>query len=165
MQAAESTVTQQTHASEDAAPAAPSDSPPHGIRARLKHGALEALRRVTEKRRQIQIEQLRAGREKVISKLREIPDRMQKLANQMRLLLDLVDDYWQGRYRHVPWYSMGVAVLAALYFLSPNDLVPDYLPIVGQLDDVAAIAIALRVLRQDLRKYCEFRRLNPADYF
>jgi len=131
----------------------------------LKGRVLDAFGRFTRKRREARIEQLRAARGAVYEKLHEVPERMQKLVNQMRLLLDLVEDYWEGRYRRVPWYSLGVSVLAMLYFLSPSDVVPDWLPLVGQLDDVAAVAIALRLLRNDLRKYCEFRGLNPADYF
>lgn len=101
----------------------------------------------------------------MFDKLREIPDRMQKLTNQVRLMLDLVDDYWAGRYREVRWYSLALAVAAALYFLSPSDLIPDALPGVGHLDDMLVIALALRLLRRELAAYCRFKQLDPAEYF
>jgi uncharacterized membrane protein YkvA (DUF1232 family) len=134
-------------------------------RRRIKDRAVKALEHFTERRRELQLERLRASREAVLEKLREIPDRMQKLVNQIRLLLDLTDDYASGRYREVSWLSLGVAVVAALFFISPADVVPDWLPIVGQLDDMAAVAIALKVLKRDLIKYCQFRGLDPAEYF
>jgi len=85
--------------------------------------------------------------------------------NQIHLLLDLADDYASGRYRAVSWLALGVAVVAALFFLSPADVIPDWLPIVGQLDDLAAVAIALKVLKRDLIAYCRHRGLDPAEYF
>lgn len=44
--------------------------------------------------------------------------------------------------RHVD-PRMIVAVLAGLYGLSPIDGIPDFLPVIGQLDDVGVIVIAL----------------------
>lgn len=132
---------------------------------RIKHRAALALEHLTERRRALQLARLRASREALHAKLSEIPDRMQKLVNQVRLLLDLADDYATGRYRAVSWLSLGVAVVAALFFLSPADVIPDWIPVVGQLDDMAAIAIALKVLKRDMIKYCRFRGLDPAEYF
>ncbi len=126
---------------------------------------LEVLRRATRNLRHRQLDRLHESRQMVFEKLREIPDRMQKLTNRVRLLLDLVDDYWAGRYRRVRWYTLAVAVAAALYFISPTDLIPDAIPGIGQLDDVLAVAIALRLIRADLVAYCEFRDLDPTDYF
>jgi uncharacterized membrane protein YkvA (DUF1232 family) len=132
---------------------------------RIRDRAGKTLEHFTKRRRALQLERLRMSREAVLNKLQEIPDRMQKLVNQIRLLLDLADDYASGRYRAVSWLALGVAVVAALFFLSPADVVPDWLPIVGQLDDVAAVAIALKVLQRDLIKYCRYRGLDPAEYF
>jgi uncharacterized membrane protein YkvA (DUF1232 family) len=126
---------------------------------------LAILRRATRNLRHRQLDRLHESRQMVFEKLREIPDRMQKLTNRVRLLLDLVDDYWAGRYRRVRWYTLAVAVAAALYFISPTDLIPDAIPGIGQLDDVLAVAIALRLIRADLVAYCEFRGLDPAEYF
>jgi uncharacterized membrane protein YkvA (DUF1232 family) len=131
----------------------------------LRDRALHAAQHFTEKRRARQLERLQASRQAITDKLREVPNRMQKLVDQMRLLLDLVDDYASGNYRGVSWYSLGVAVLAVLYFLSPGDLVPDWFPVVGQFDDLAAVAIALHLVRRDLQRYAEFKRLDPQRYF
>jgi len=132
---------------------------------RERRRALSLLRRITSHVRHNQLERLRGQRQAVVDKLREIPDRMQKLTNQVRLMLELVDDYWEGRYREVRWYSLGIAVAAALYFLSPSDLIPDTLPGIGHLDDVLVMALALRLLKRELTAYCRYKGLDPSQYF
>ncbi len=126
---------------------------------------LRVLARLTANIRKAQLARLHKSREAVFEKAREIPDRMQQLTNQVRLLLDLVDDYLAGRYRKVRWYSLAIAVAAALYFISPSDLIPDTLPGIGQLDDLLIMAVALRLLRKELNAYARSKGLDPADYF
>jgi uncharacterized membrane protein YkvA (DUF1232 family) len=46
----------------------------------------------------------------------------------------------------VAWWRKGVLVLAIVYLASPIDLVPDFIPIAGQVDDVIVMALALRVV-------------------
>ena len=44
----------------------------------------------------------------------------------------------------VPRRRKALLVLAALYLASPIDLVPDFIPVVGQLDDAVVLALVLR---------------------
>jgi uncharacterized membrane protein YkvA (DUF1232 family) len=55
-----------------------------------------------------------------------------------RLILRLMQD---GR---VPtWLKVGVPLLVALYFLSPVDLIPDFILGLGQLDDIGVILLGM----------------------
>lgn len=45
-----------------------------------------------------------------------------------------------------------VALLAILYVISPIDLIPDVLPILGWLDDLGVIALALQAWNQNQRQ-------------
>ena len=125
----------------------------------------ELLRKATYRFRIAQLGKLLASRSEAASKLKEVPERMQRLTNQVRLLFELFDDVWTGRYRKVRWHALAVAVAAALYFVHPADLIPDALPILGQLDDVLMLALAIRVLRRELQEYLVWREMDPADYF
>ena len=44
----------------------------------------------------------------------------------------------------VPWQAKAAVVLAGLWVLSPLDLLPEFLPMIGPLDDVVVVALALR---------------------
>ena len=46
--------------------------------------------------------------------------------------------------RRVPWQAKAAVVLAGLWVLSPIDLLPEFLPFIGPLDDVVVVALALR---------------------
>lgn len=103
------------------------------------------------------------------SSLREsmsaVPERLQRVAQQSRLVLELLDDVRSGTYRDLSWYSVPVAAAALLYTVSPADVVPDAIPFIGALDDVALLALAVRLLRQDLRAYCRFKGYPESQYF
>jgi uncharacterized membrane protein YkvA (DUF1232 family) len=43
----------------------------------------------------------------------------------------------------VPWYAKALAVVVAGYALSPIDLIPDFIPVVGYLDDVVLVPIGI----------------------
>ena len=49
-----------------------------------------------------------------------------------------------GRNPRVPRRAKVVIVLAGLWLLSPIDLLPEFLPVIGPLDDVVVVALALR---------------------
>jgi uncharacterized membrane protein YkvA (DUF1232 family) len=44
----------------------------------------------------------------------------------------------------VPWQARAAVVLAGLWVLSPIDLLPEFLPVIGPLDDLVVVALALR---------------------
>jgi uncharacterized membrane protein YkvA (DUF1232 family) len=56
-------------------------------------------------------------------------------------------------YRQIPYTIIAAAVFALLYVFNPFDLIPDVLPVIGQLDDVAVMSASLMLVEQDLLKY------------
>jgi len=63
---------------------------------------------------------------------------------------DVVALYLAARDPRVPWYAKVVAACVAAYALSPIDLIPDFIPVLGYLDDVIlvplGIALAIRLI-------------------
>jgi len=101
----------------------------------------------------------------VSESLAGVPRRIHKAGNQAQLVLELIDDARAGSYRELPWHTLLIASAAALYALSPADLIPDAIPVLGVLDDALVLAVATRVVREDLRRYCRFKGYTEADFF
>lgn len=107
----------------------------------------------------------RIGKGTVSETLHRVPRRMRKVANQTELVLELIDDFRSGVYREVPWHTVAIASAGVLYAVSPADVVPDAIPFLGALDDLAVTAIAIRLVQKDLRRYCRFKGYAEEDYF
>jgi uncharacterized membrane protein YkvA (DUF1232 family) len=52
---------------------------------------------------------------------------------------DVLALYLAARDPRVPWYAKAVAACMAAYALSPIDLIPDVIPILGYLDDLVLV--------------------------
>jgi uncharacterized membrane protein YkvA (DUF1232 family) len=105
--------------------------------------------------------------ENVLDKSEELRKRFEsggplgKFVYDFKLLIAVVRDYWKGRYRKIPFWTVAAIVAALLYVLNPFDLIPDFIPIVGQIDDAAVIAACLLMVRQDLHRYKKWKIANP----
>ena len=62
--------------------------------------------------------------------------------------------YLAARDPRTPWYAKAVAIAVAAYALSPIDLIPDFIPLLGYLDDLIivplGIALVVRMIPPDL---------------
>lgn len=86
-----------------------------------------------------------------------------ELLFQARRLLALVKAYWRGEYRAVPRYTIAAVVAAFLYVLTPLDLLPDFIPFVGLLDDALMLSLCLRWVGNDLQAFEDWR-LSRGDW-
>jgi uncharacterized membrane protein YkvA (DUF1232 family) len=51
--------------------------------------------------------------------------------------------YLAARDPRVPWPAKAVAALTVAYALSPIDLIPDFIPVIGYLDDLVLVPLGL----------------------
>src|SRR5712672_764845 len=51
--------------------------------------------------------------------------------------------YLASRDPRVPWYAKAVAIAVAAYALSPIDLIPDFIPVIGYLDDLIIVPLGI----------------------
>ena len=58
---------------------------------------------------------------------------------------DVLALYLVGRDPRAPWYVKALAVATAAYALSPIDLIPDFIPVLGYLDDLVLVPLAIVV--------------------
>jgi uncharacterized membrane protein YkvA (DUF1232 family) len=74
-----------------------------------------------------------------------------------KLLIAIIKDYWSGAYRQVPYGTIAAIVFTLLYVFNPLDLIPDVLPIIGQIDDATVVAGCLLFVEQDLQAYKQWK--------
>ncbi len=86
-------------------------------------------------------------------KIAEHSDEIGQIRTDLPVLLRLVRAWVGGEYRRVPLKAIVLIVAAVLYFLNPLDLIPDFIPVVGYLDDAAVLGYVLRTLHAEVEHY------------
>ena len=92
-------------------------------------------------------------------KLRVIP-RIGDLLGDVPLLISLVRHYIKKDYTKLPLGSLISIMAALIYVFSPFDFIPDLIPGIGYLDDAAVIALAVKLVGEDLEDYRKWRIEN-----
>ncbi|MEQ8345931.1 MAG: YkvA family protein [Sneathiellaceae bacterium] len=70
-----------------------------------------------------------------------------QLRNWARVLKrDVHALYLASRDPRVPWYAKALAVLVVGYALSPVDLIPDFIPVLGLLDDLIVVPLGIMLV-------------------
>ena len=68
-------------------------------------------------------------------------DHLKSWANTIKR--DVLALYLAGRDPRVPWHVKLLAAVTAAYALSPIDLIPDFIPVLGYLDDIIILPVAI----------------------
>ena len=81
------------------------------------------------------------------------PKGLADMWEDIKLIISLLKDYTSGQYRDIRWKSIAIVAAAVVYFISPIDAIPDFIPGLGYLDDAAVIAYALYAVKDDFANY------------
>lgn len=71
--------------------------------------------------------------------------------------IHLVKDFVSKKYSIIPIGAVIAIISALVYVLLPIDLISDYIPLVGYLDDAAVVGACLKLVDSDVKKYIEWK--------
>jgi len=95
---------------------------------------------------------------KLLKKIGTLPV-ISKIVDDVTTTIELVGDSTAGRYQ-VPKNIIISALGGILYIVSPIDLIPDFIPVVGWFDDVSVFMLILELgLATELNKYRKWKEL------
>ena len=82
---------------------------------------------------------------------------LKKYTELAKMMVGMISDFRKGEYKEVPWFSIAAIGFVLLYVLNPWDILPDFIPGVGYVDDFAVFTVILRFLQTDLHKYLDWK--------
>ena len=94
--------------------------------------------------------------EDVVSKAYKNKNQLKNIWASLMSLCRMMRAWAKGEYKSLPWKTVVMALAAALYFLDPLDLVPDFIPGVGYLDDAVVLGFVIRSIQTDLGKFLDW---------
>lgn len=93
------------------------------------------------------------GKEDEIKKLFTRVKALAKYFNDLCEIFELLRDRIAGTYTETPWRTIAALTGALIYVVSPIDLILDFIPGIGFLDDAIVIGLAIKLAQPDLAKY------------
>lgn len=82
---------------------------------------------------------------------------LQKYSELAKVMYGMLKDYRKGVYTKVPWFTIATIAFSFLYILNPLDIIPDFIPGLGYIDDMAVITFGLRFIESDLHNYLDWK--------
>ena len=81
----------------------------------------------------------------------------------LQTMFRLIKASVSGEYTGVPTSTVAAAVAVLIYFISPIDLIPDFIPVLGLLDDVALVAWFSTTLKHEMDRFQEWELTRPTE--
>lgn len=78
-----------------------------------------------------------------------------------RLKRDVITLWFAYQHPDTPWYAKAIGVFVVAYALSPIDLIPDFIPVLGYVDDIlllpGLIWLAVRLIPANVIALCRHK--------
>jgi len=87
---------------------------------------------------------------------------IEAIYESLMLLFGIGRDWSNGSYKGVPKGSIIIIIIGLIYFLSPIDLIPDFIPVAGLVDDAFVLGLVINQVKSDLDKYRVWKLNNQS---
>ncbi len=91
-----------------------------------------------------------------IRRLQSDQESMKDLKNRVTTLNRMIRAYISGEYKRIPWKSLLLITSGIVYFVSPIDLIPDFIPFAGFLDDITILLWVFSAVKGDIEEFEEW---------
>jgi len=98
------------------------------------------------------------GKESTAERLSKKAGFLSKYWDDIKTSFSLIRDWFNGSYDKIPGRMIASLAGALIYFISPVDLVPDWIPLAGLIDDAAILAAVFKLSEADLKNYRKWLR-------
>lgn len=95
--------------------------------------------------------------------LAEVKQQIDKLGNdthsqsafvqQLQLIVRMVRAHFRGSYRAFSASTLLSLVFGLIYFITPIDLIPDFIPALGLTDDISLVYFILKGMTEDIKRF------------
>ncbi len=92
-------------------------------------------------------------------KLKKSSPVLKQILKNVRELYSLFNDTIKGKYKLHP-ITLGMIGGGLLYFMIPTDLIPDFIPFIGLLDDLAVLTTVINSIQQELDEYQNWKKIK-----
>lgn len=101
--------------------------------------------------------------DEVFLKIGETTESFYKTQDNVIALTRMMRAWIKGDYKNVSTKSIISVVAALIYFVNPLDLIPDFIPIIGQIDDIFILGYLIQTLNKEIERFMAWEKENDLD--
>lgn len=98
--------------------------------------------------------------EEAVKKMQTHSEALGGIIDDLQVIFRLVRTWVKGDYKEVAKQSLIILVAAVVYFLMPVDAIPDVIPVIGLMDDVTVIGLALAAVKAEIDRFREWENMR-----
>ncbi|MFT5640194.1 MAG: uncharacterized membrane protein YkvA (DUF1232 family) [Cyclobacteriaceae bacterium] len=96
-----------------------------------------------------------SAKEKIV-KIKDDEEERGTFIKQLNLVLRMIKAYFNGDYRSFSYQTIVMFVFSLVYFITPIDLIPDFIPALGLTDDLSILYMVIKSAAIDIERYQEW---------
>lgn len=102
-------------------------------------------------------------REKVLNKEEKLNSKFSTIEKlkpyweDFKTIFSMIKDWVTGKYKQAPFTTIASLAGVLIYVLSPIDLMADFIPLLGYVDDAAILGLAIKLAAADIEKYRQWK--------
>lgn len=102
---------------------------------------------------------LQAGKDR-LDKLSTDDNEKKTLVGKVQMVIRMIKAHISGEYRSFSLQSIFLLVFALIYFITPMDLLPDFIPAIGFTDDLSILLFILKSIESDIEGFREWESID-----
>ena len=88
---------------------------------------------------------------------------IKKVIEKVKVLVEMLGAYVKGEYKKIPKKTLILLVAALIYLVNPFDLIPDFIPGIGYVDDAGVIIFVFQSIYEDIQKFEKWKESKASD--
>lgn len=96
--------------------------------------------------------------DEVFLKAGELSEFLYHLQDDILALVRMTRAWLKGDYKNISTHAIIAVIAALIYFVNPIDLIPDFIPVIGQLDDVFILGLLVKTLNKEIERFMAWEK-------
>lgn len=96
--------------------------------------------------------------DEVFLKIGESTEYFYKFQDSLIALAKMTQLWLKGDYKNISTKSIIAVVATLIYFVNPLDIIPDFIPILGQLDDLLVLGYLIKMLNKEIERFMAWQK-------
>ncbi len=89
----------------------------------------------------------------VFLKIGETSESFYKIQDTVLAMARMLRFWFNGDYKNISAKSIIAVVAALIYFVNPFDLIPDFIPVIGQIDDILILGYLIKIVNKEIERF------------